>query len=452
MRPLEAALGAACLLLALGGWRSRPLLGIGVLLLVAHAAIEGVRLQAVPLYASLLAALLAGWIPLPLWVKAAPMLLSTAIGLAACYAIPVFRLPEPTGPLPIGTRIVELTDTARRETHAANGEPRRLLAQIWYPATGCDGPRSLYRDPRALLSKSAHHRLVRTHSCIDAPVRSAGGPWPLILFSHSSGGYKTQNTYLVEDLVSYGYTVVSLDHPYVASRTPLASGVIHSRPDLWLNLGSRAALADSIPRFEATIATHVRDLQFALAWLEREAPRPLRQAIDFTRIAAIGHSFGGAIAAELCRTDPRVLAGVNLDGWMSAGFRASGVPRPFLFVIEDDPLWAANEGPYPDNEDGLSREGTLDYHNGIRRSLAQHGGYLLRIFGAVHGDFADMSLYLRFPGGKPDATRRRIHELTRIAVRAMMDRFLRGAEPGFLSTSRTTNEYQLQVAPPPRRD
>ncbi|MFL6449394.1 MAG: hypothetical protein ACJ746_17185 [Bryobacteraceae bacterium] len=85
----------------------------------------------------------------------------------------------------------------------------------------------------------------------------------------------------------------------------------------------------------------------------------LTRFMDLSRAAVVGHSFGGAAAAELCRTDQRFRAGVNLDGWMFSGVKKEGISTPFLFVMEDDPLWFKNEGPFGKDEAGVVRAGTL---------------------------------------------------------------------------------------------
>ena len=44
-------------------------------------------------------------------------------------------LPEPTGPYPVGTTSLWLTDTSRPDPWAAGVTARELMVSLWYPAT-----------------------------------------------------------------------------------------------------------------------------------------------------------------------------------------------------------------------------------------------------------------------------------------------------------------------------
>lgn len=51
--------------------------------------------------------------------------------------------------------------------------------------------------------------------------------------------------------------------------------------------------------------------------------------LDLTRVGMFGHSFGGSTAAEACRTDARVKAGLNMDGTFFGDLEGE-VHVPFL--------------------------------------------------------------------------------------------------------------------------
>ena len=51
-------------------------------------------------------------------------------------------LPEPTGPRPVGTTSLPLTDTSRPDPWAAGVTVRELTVSLWYPAGGTGGRRS----------------------------------------------------------------------------------------------------------------------------------------------------------------------------------------------------------------------------------------------------------------------------------------------------------------------
>lgn len=54
--------------------------------------------------------------------------------------------------------------------------------------------------------------------------------------------------------------------------------------------------------------------------------------IDFGRVFAIGHSFGGAASAEIVRKDSRFTGGVDLDGQLFNPALKLGLDRPFMLL------------------------------------------------------------------------------------------------------------------------
>ena len=375
-----------------------------------------------------------------------------------CYAVPVFQLPPVSGPFAIGSTTIAFTDPSREETNLpVRGQPRRFMAEIWYPASDCTGRRTAYRDLRTIRTwKSAHLRYIKTHSCVDAPVLPSKEKWPLVFFSPSSGGYRSQNTFLVEDLVSHGYVVVGMDHPYSSSRVAFPDGSVaylDLQRNAWLYLGSRADLAESMPRVEAMLDTNVRDIQFAYEQMQQGRlggkAAEVSRGVDFERTAAMGHSFGGGAAAELCRIDPRFVAGINFDGEMFHDFRNTGIDKPFLYVIEDSPLWFKNDPPFGDDFDGTVRWVTKEFHDSIRASIHRWGGYILRPVGASHGSFSDLILYLRWPVGDKIPNPEPILQLTRDFTLAFLNQHLKHEPSALLRTSTLTATYELQVSPGP---
>ncbi len=406
MRPLEATLGClviAAAILSLFCWGRAVAWAFAmasVLVFILHCVAEGPRLTAIPLYLAmclLIARLGLHLIPLK-DIVCCSALVGAVIGLAACYRMPVIAFPKPPGPYAIGTHTFYFTDPNRAEAFSATpGERRRFVAQIWYPAYSTSGPAAPYRENSALSWRTSQLRYVKTHAHTDAPIVQMPKRFPVVFFSPSSGGYRSQNTYLTEFLVSYGYIVIGFDHPDSCARVSFPDGtVIKGLPDAWLNLESRAALQRSAIKTGKILETNVEDIEFVFNQLTRGSGDTkldrIAEHMDLSRTAAIGHSFGGAVAAEACRIDPRFRAGVNMDGWMFSGVMKHGIPKPFLFLLEDDPLWFQNEGPYQGNVDGMVRLGTLEYHQCVRRDAALYDAQVASLLHGTHLDFSDLAL------------------------------------------------------------
>src|SRR5690606_33406423 len=105
-------------------------------------------------------------------------------------------IPVPSGGIPIGTISVEIVDGDREAVYGEDPEgPRRLMAQIWYPAATVTGqtrvPWSEDWDVVApALSRRLgfpswflnHTRFTDAHAASTAPV--AAGTYPVVVYSH----------------------------------------------------------------------------------------------------------------------------------------------------------------------------------------------------------------------------------------------------------------------------
>lgn len=240
MRPFEIAMTATLLpyLLHLlspsrgeSPWFSTfPLLAL--FFAACHFIVEGYRWQMIPGYcltilliafdsSRCLFAFRASYL-----VGAAGLILELAtIGLST--VMPVFKLPAPTGPLKIGTQIRHLIDETRRDPYYSdypNG-PRELMIQIWYPTeSSARGQIAPYIDTRITTFRDAHIALVESHALLDAPLSRSQDRFPLVFYSPSWSGIRTESTFQIEQLASHGYVVVGIDHPYSSYVTVFPNG------------------------------------------------------------------------------------------------------------------------------------------------------------------------------------------------------------------------------------
>ena len=83
---------------------------------------------------------------------------------------------------------------------------------------------------------------------------------------------------------------------------------------------------------------HAADLAFVLDRLEAldDETGPFAGRVDLSRIGVLGHSLGGAAAAELCRVDRRCDTGVNMDGLFWGEVAEVWVPVPFLLLMAEN--------------------------------------------------------------------------------------------------------------------
>ncbi|MFJ6618667.1 alpha/beta hydrolase family protein [Kitasatospora sp. NPDC091335] len=321
-------------------------------------------------------------------------------------------LPAPTVGRPVGTTTLHLVDRDRPDPFAPVPAPRELMVQFWYPARGTAGrPRAPYITPRVAAAIEQNLPLdpgtltrVRPTARAGAPVHP--GPLPLLLLGHGRTGGRSNCTALAEELAAHGYLVASVDHTYDAAAVEFPDGRL-----------VRSVLPENPPDWDAAereeIAVRVADLRFVTGELTG-CRLPFR--VDPDRIGVLGHSMGGATAAEALRQDPRLRIGLDLDGGLfGSPVPELGLDRPFLLLT------------------------ALDDHDTWQRWREHHHawGRQLRTLGAGHLSFTDLP-HTAAPGHLADhlpagayasllgtIAPARATALTRAYVLAFADRFLR---------------------------
>jgi len=365
---VETLLLAGCLLWVVGVFvgqhRNRNFL-IAYLLLAGitgtwHVGVNQYRWQLVPAYLFLLGASLVAAIrlgggpprPGPRWrafLARTLLILALLIVLALpLWLFPEIRYERPTGPYGVGTRTEVWVDSSRAETFTpAPDDRRRLLVQIWYPADPVPGaarvrshpsPRELARGlasaapgiPSFLFSSLGRGL---TWARAEVPVSGAQRTFPLLLFSHGFGVSRTQYGFAMAELASHGYVVAGIEHSYAAIGTVFPDGEVANVRLEDAKLLQNDSSANAMAAVWAGDGRFVLERMFEL--VRRDPRQTLTGRIDTTRIGYFGHSFGGAAAANVMAADPRVLAGVNLDGYLAGSAWVNGLDRPFLQVRSD---------------------------------------------------------------------------------------------------------------------
>ena len=270
--------------------------------------------------------------------------LSGARGVLAQDASPVpaaIILPAPTGPQAVGRTSFEWIDRTRDEPFTDDPADRRdLVIWMWYPAEPMpDAERAAYLPGLwgdligDALGLDLDH--VAVHAVADAPVASAQPRYPVVLLSPGSGFMSAFYTAIAEEVASHGFIVVGVNHTYNANVTVFADGrVVPAAPEAQPQPTDMDAMRAA---GETVTELHAADLAFMLDQLEAldNETGPFQGRLDLSRIGVLGHSLGGAAAAELCRVDRRCDAGVNMDGLFWGEAAETGVPVPFLLLMAE---------------------------------------------------------------------------------------------------------------------
>lgn len=354
----------------------------------------------------------------------------------SCAADPAAELPPPTGPFPIGRTTHFWTDESRPEPGTEDSDDRRRLrVELWYPAAKAEeNPAPYVADLRALGIRASLFRFTRTHAREQAGVAATPDRFPVVLLTPGAGSNAFQYTSLAEELVSHGYVVAAVDHPFQSWVIvyPEGSQARQAPPP-------QEALADperSFDHYRRNVEQRVADLRFALDRLAQldqgQDGSPLAGRLDLERVCVMGHSVGGVAAAETCRTDARFKSAVNLDGharslpfFLDAAGRG---PRQPILELTDGQARPSDEQLA---ERGISRDAferqqaeTAQRIDHAMRSV-EGGSYRVTIPGMRHEHFSDMALW---DESTPGEQRRRRIQILRDYTRAFFDKTLRGQE------------------------
>lgn len=261
----------------------------------------------------------------------------------------LLSLPAPAGPYVVGTVSLHLVDFSRRDPWVPAHPPRELMTQLWYPA------RSTNRRPRARympalagahLDATTAQRMqvtvppgtfhaLRTNARQSAVIaRPPASGWPVVVFSPGDGLDRSSTTAMAEELASHGYLVVGIDHTHDSSEVEFPGG----------RLEVRSIPADTPQDAETEVRT--ADVSFVLDELTRlnagltpdadgQAFPGFRHTLDLRRAGMFGHSRGGTTTAEVMSRDPRIAAGVDLDGPISDRVAATGLHAPFMVISSE---------------------------------------------------------------------------------------------------------------------
>jgi predicted dienelactone hydrolase len=223
----------------------------------------------------------------------------------------------PAGPYDVGVTTVTIdADT-----------DRPLTVDVWFPIDDAgDGPLHQYTFLPEIYYESP------TAVTADAGQISADGPFPLVVYSHGSGGLRYIASDYTEAIASYGYVVAAPDH----------TG--NTAVELVLGIeGDRAANAFNRPNDVISVIDALTDPQSTES-------AGLVGGVDGERVAVTGHSAGGyttyAVAGGVdtdlgaVAPDPRIDAIITLapatGGITDETFASITVPALVLAGTADE--------------------------------------------------------------------------------------------------------------------
>jgi predicted dienelactone hydrolase len=356
-------------------------------------------------------------------------------------------LSTPTGSYKVGRATYAWTDDSRLNRYApVSGTKQELAVWIWYPAAPTPSTkasdylppywsRALIQHEGFILSKLLSRDLTRveTHSWSDADVSPEQPMYPVVILRAGGGALSSDYTSIAEDLASHGYVVVSFDAPYRTVITAFPDGRVATR--------SAGSDFENMPYSAAEhLATQVMnvwiaDVKFVLDRLQQlNADDPtgrFKGKLDMQKVGIVGHSLGGATAAQFCHDDVRCKAGIDIDGMPFGSVIHDGLHQPFFFIMSDHSRESGSEARTVENN--------ID---SIYDKLPEGKRWQITIIGANHFSFSDQMFtkspiflaLLRGLGVLGPLEKRRGLAIAYTCVHTFFDVYLKGAPSGQLKS------------------
>lgn len=191
------------------------------------------------------------------------------------------------GRFPVGVRTIHARDAKR---------DRLFPCEIWYPAAARHAGQDIAPGTQDVFAVPSRERPRSQSAVRNAAARP--GTYPLIVFSHPSGGHRRSATFLCTHVSSHGYVVAALEHSEVVAA----------------ELARRDGETDEqrTARAQAWIANRVPDIRFLLDHLLDRPAWDSEANLDANQIGIVGHSFGGWTALAATAEESRIRAVVAL--------------------------------------------------------------------------------------------------------------------------------------------
>lgn len=328
---------------------------------------------------------------------------------------PPFYFPKPTGHYTVGTKLYHWIDTARKDRKGNDlfHPYQELMVKIWYPTSSSVSMAAVSYAPDlfACLKTASYLTWLMSgaapkiycYETIGEPIAHDKKQYPLIIFSPGWRGRYDSNTLYCQELASHGYIVVGISHPGDSKLMQFLDGRMCFTRDLSCNKSfrQRRKIFD-----QEDVEERVADVRFVLDQIEAladDTTSEFYQRIDKERIGIFGQSSGGSTAVTVCRRDPRVKAGVDLDGGLFGVDAAQSFDKPFMFMLAGEKVNFFESSNLQELQKAfgvstLEEEQMLKdrYLLGIQKLADNRAGqYLFVLNGAGHIDFTDSALLLK---------------------------------------------------------
>ncbi|MEM6764981.1 MAG: hypothetical protein AAF655_08650 [Bacteroidota bacterium] len=237
---------------------------------------------------------------------------------------PYYSFPTPTGPYSVGTQTYEFKqDYYHQDILKLDIDSVTYMYQLFYPS-----PSQAQGSPIGFKGL----KKIQTHTYEQLPIQ-AGESYPILFYSPGAGGSRFDNLSQIEELVSQGYIVAALEHPYLTDIRYADGQYLKA-----YNFPKSAHPSYDMPGLAHHLRiAQIQDVADEVLNHSTEGMDSLFSQIDSRQVGIFGWSIGGSAAVELCVSNPIFKAGINLDGWgfMELSPGKNRFQSPFLYLRSD---------------------------------------------------------------------------------------------------------------------
>lgn len=364
--------------------------------------------------------------------------------------VSVVTLPKTTGAYQVGTATFDWLDTSRKDLLTPDPKDHReLMVQAWYPIDSGQGKETEAYLPATAKGiekmattmgygkQFADTNKINTQTYKNGVLSSKNAKYPIVLFSHGLGQGRWNYQSITRELASHGFIVFSIEHTHFSSGTEFNNGrFVPITPKYLTGIPTLKEDDDAINQL------WVKDLQFVIRQLDtlNKTDKKLNfmNRLDLNKIAAIGHSMGGAAAARALQVEPRIKSAINIDGaFLGLTGETGSMTKPFALItteLSSKIFKGQAEQPLPPGLDAKTVQAIKDMYKVLStryKQAVEGAAYDITIAGATHMSFTDMPLLQPYLTGTPyanlqpaDVKLDRIYELSNSIILSFLEKTL----------------------------
>lgn len=306
------------------------------------------------------------------WITLLLAFIGILISIILSCILPIFNLPNVRGPY----QVIAMNEKTEHD----------LSYKIWIPSNNKSvKKKSKYlndiKDIQGLMGMPSfvfgHLKLVKTNSNV-SNKSVINKKLPLIIYSHGASSTYIDNTALLEEITSYGYITVAINHNFSFEKYGIDESLARS-----VNANHQKSLIKQL--IQKVIPNQIHNYKNTLSHLKSK----YSDQIDFDNIILMGHSLGGTTATSAANEIIHTKGIINMDGPVDS---SKSIHMPFLYLSSFSPNQNDDELSKFKVPPAFYRDVKSFELDGVKELIENNRkkSYWVRLKTANHLDFTDL--------------------------------------------------------------